>query len=96
MRRLDPDKAVRDFGRRVAELRVDRGWTQEALAEEWQCSTRYVQNTEQGRENLTIKSVAKLANVLGVPMAELFLGPSTPPPRRGRPARSKPAKTRAR
>jgi transcriptional regulator with XRE-family HTH domain len=85
MRRSDPDKIVRDFGRRVAELRVARGWTQEEFAERWGRSARYVQNVEQGGENLTIKSLAKLATALGAPLAALFENPRRPAAKRGRP-----------
>ncbi len=33
MRQRKPDQVVRDIGRRIAELRMAKGWTQEDLAE---------------------------------------------------------------
>ena len=90
MRRLDPDKAVRDLGRRVAELRVSRGWTQEQFAERCELSTRYIQAIERGSQNLSVRSITRLANVFRVPLAEFFLPPTKPAPRRGRPVRRKP------
>ncbi|MBK9033454.1 MAG: helix-turn-helix transcriptional regulator [Myxococcales bacterium] len=63
-RAIDPDEAVRAFGRRVAEVRHDRGWTPEQLAERAEVSVRYVQHIEQGTQNLSIRSAVKLAGVL--------------------------------
>lgn len=81
----DPDQAVRAFGRRVAEVRHERGWTQEVLAERADVSVRYVQHVEQGTQNLAIRSIAKLAGVLRVSIGELFEPPRRPRPVKGRP-----------
>jgi transcriptional regulator with XRE-family HTH domain len=59
-------------GARIAELRVSRGWTQEQFAERLGVATRYVQSVEGGDENLTIETMAKLANNLRVRVATLF------------------------
>lgn len=68
-------------GRRVAELRVAQGMTQEALAEATGFYARYVQTIEAGRANLRLDSLARLATALRVPVTELFTAPS---PARGR------------
>ncbi len=65
----------RDVGRRVAELRVSRGWTQQALAERYGRSHGYIQAVERGAENLGIDSLVRLADVLGVGVATLFFRP---------------------
>lgn len=85
MRAADPEKAVRDFGRRVGEERARHNWTQAQLAEEAGVSLRYIQQIEAGGENLTIKSTVEIANVLGVSVAALFTAPKTKRPARGRP-----------
>ena len=72
MRRNSAKAIRRDVGRRIAEERTARGWTQEHLAERLRVSTRYLQSVEAGRENLTIDSLAKIGNVLGVKAASLF------------------------
>jgi transcriptional regulator with XRE-family HTH domain len=59
-------------GRRIAQARRARGWTQEYLAERLDVSPRYVQFVEAGKENLTIDSLAKVARVLRVAVADLF------------------------
>lgn len=81
----DPDEAVRAFGRRVAEVRHERAWTQEQLAERADVSVRYIQHIEQGTQNLTIRSAVKIAGVLRVAIGELFEAPRRAKPSKGRP-----------
>lgn len=76
----------------MAELRSEKGLTQEAFAALAGLSARYVQRVESGEENLTIRSLAILASVLRVPVRELFDPPHTREVRKGRP----PKKTAAR
>jgi transcriptional regulator with XRE-family HTH domain len=86
MSKYDPRRVVDDFGRRVAEVRRDRGWTQAELAERWGVSLGYVQLVEGGRENLTIVSLSLLAGVLKTRPAALLRPPQARPARRpGRP-----------
>jgi transcriptional regulator with XRE-family HTH domain len=83
----DPDQLVRDVGRRIGELRRTAGLTQERLAERLGVSVQWANRVEVG-ENLTLHSLAKLADALDVEVAELFEPPSEDPaePRRvGRP-----------
>lgn len=76
---------MKSVGRRVAELRRAQGRTQRALAEVLGVSVQYVQRIEQGRENLTLRSLAELAIALDAPASALLLTPSTLARRRGRP-----------
>lgn len=85
MRRIDPDRLLRDVGRRLAELRAEKGATQESFAAEAGLSTRYVQRIEAGEENLTLRSLAILASVLRSPVATLLEPPRTRGARKGRP-----------
>jgi transcriptional regulator with XRE-family HTH domain len=86
LHRSDPARAVDDFGRRVAELRKLRRWTQAALAERWGVSTQYVQLVEGGHENFTVESLALLAGVLKVKPLELLRAPKSRAKRKpGRP-----------
>jgi transcriptional regulator with XRE-family HTH domain len=85
MRSSDLDQLVRDVGRRVGEERGRRGWTQEQFAEALGYSLKFTQRIEGGRENLTIKSAAMLADALGVPLVALFKKPRTKQPGPGRP-----------
>jgi transcriptional regulator with XRE-family HTH domain len=86
--RYDPDSLVRDIGRRVAELRRERGLTQQALASQLRVTMQWVQQIEYGA-NLTVHSLARVANALDVELGALL---ATPDPasyvmRPGRPPR---------
>jgi ribosome-binding protein aMBF1 (putative translation factor) len=71
------------FGARVRQLRNDRGWSQEELADRAGLHRTYIGSVERGEQNISIENIAKLAATLGVSLAELF-GPFTdkpaPPP----------------
>jgi len=73
--REDPDRLIRSVGRRIAELRRDAGLSQEKLAERIGASVQYVSRVELG-ENLTLTTLAKLGNALGVRAADLLKAPS--------------------
>lgn len=81
----DPEKTIRTMGRRVAELRNERGWTQEQFAERLGYSTKYVQRIEAGRLNLSIRSLVRLANVLRTRSIELLVMPASLATKTGRP-----------
>lgn len=85
MRPSDPDQVVHSVGRRVAELRVALGMTQEQLAEAAGVSIKYLQRIEAGRQNLTIRSLVGLANLLEAMPVDFFGAPTTAKGRTGRP-----------
>lgn len=76
-------QVLREVGRRVAELRIERGLTQEELAVRIGITDRYLRYIEAGRINLSLGYLVRLANALGVPIASFLERP------RARPARSK-------
>jgi len=76
---------LRDLGRRVAELRAARGMTQEQFAEAGDFAVQYLQRVEGGRENLTVRSLVRLANLLHVSIPDLFAKPALRSVRPGRP-----------
>lgn len=83
----DEVRLLQSIGVRVAELRSARGLTQEQLAEKVRLSVRYVQRIEAGRQNLTVATLARLGNLLGV-RATALLKPARLRARRpGRPPR---------
>ncbi|MGK0577905.1 helix-turn-helix domain-containing protein [Macrococcus capreoli] len=55
----------------IAQLRKAKGWTQERLAEEAKLSVRTIQRIEKGEES-SLESMGLVANVLGVPISDLF------------------------
>ncbi|MFO0646002.1 MAG: helix-turn-helix transcriptional regulator [Polyangiales bacterium] len=86
-----PGDVLRDLGRRIAELRAQNGQTQEQLSEKLNVSLQYLQRIEMGRENLTVRSLTRLAEALAVPLKDLFVEPQNREVRIGRPpARERP------
>ncbi|MBN9162159.1 MAG: helix-turn-helix transcriptional regulator [Myxococcales bacterium] len=85
MKSVQPEKLLSNVGRRIAELRSERGLTQEALSEKLGVTTRWVQSAEAGGENFTLTTLARFANALKVPVADFFVPPTKAPARPGRP-----------
>lgn len=81
------DDVLRDLGRRIAELRSARGLTQERFAEDADITVQYLQRVEAGRENLTVRSLVRLATLLRVSVMDLFAKPAQREVRPGRPRR---------
>jgi len=72
-------------GQRIAELRSQRDWSQEELAEQLGRTLRHIAALELGEYNVTLGTLLRVAEVLQVDVGELF-GPPTGVKRgRGRP-----------
>ena len=67
---------IAEVGRRIAEVRVGLGWTQQMLADEMEVTVQHVQHCEQGRANMTLRSLAKFAEVLDCDPRELLDPPT--------------------
>jgi len=61
------------FGKRVRELRVATGLSQEELAFRSGVHRTYLGGIEQGKRNPSLKNIAAIAKALGITLAELFL-----------------------
>ena len=59
-------------GARVRELRKQRGWTLEELAERAHKHYTYIGGLERGDRNVTLEVLAAVASALAVPLQELF------------------------
>ena len=62
------------FGRRLRELREERGWSQEQLADEVSLDRSYVGGVERGERNVSLENICRLASALGVPPGDLLSG----------------------
>jgi transcriptional regulator with XRE-family HTH domain len=71
-RRFDELLHRRDFGERIHALRMQRGWSQENLAEAADLHRTYVNRIERGLVNISIDSMQRLANGLGMDLRDLF------------------------
>ncbi|NTW28903.1 MAG: helix-turn-helix transcriptional regulator [Coriobacteriia bacterium] len=55
-----------EFGKRLRELRLERGLSQEQLGELSGLDRTYISSAEAGRRNVSLKTICKLAEALGV------------------------------
>lgn len=62
------------LGKRIAELRKKRGFSQEAFAHECGFHRSYMGAVERGEKNITLAMVNKVAKALRISLAELFRG----------------------
>jgi transcriptional regulator with XRE-family HTH domain len=65
------------FGKKVRELRTERGYSQEGFAFECDLHRTYIGCIERGEKNITISNIEKIAKTLKVEIAELFTNPKT-------------------
>ena len=60
------------FGKRLRQVRLRKGISQEKLAELAGLHRTYVSSVERGERNISILNIEKLALALKVPLAELM------------------------
>jgi len=60
------------FGNRLRILRKKKGWSQERLALEANMDRSYVGGVEQGRRNISLINICRLAKTLGVKPGKLL------------------------
>jgi transcriptional regulator with XRE-family HTH domain len=60
------------LGIRIAELRNNKGLTQEQLAGKMEISSKYLSSIERGKENPTLNTLINLTESLGVNFEDLF------------------------
>jgi transcriptional regulator with XRE-family HTH domain len=71
-RRRRQDTAATALGRRVRDLRHERGWSQERLAEEADLDRSYVAGIEVGARNPSLKALERLAGAFRLQLVKLF------------------------
>jgi transcriptional regulator with XRE-family HTH domain len=60
------------LGKRIRQLRLKKGWTQEELAERTNRHWTYIGGIERGERNITLQVIADIARALGVEIQALF------------------------
>ena len=83
----DPDQIILQVGHRIAELRQGLGISQTDLAHKLGVSPQYIQRVERGDQNLTLRTMAKLAAALEARMLDLVMVPETTRGYRERPGK---------
>lgn len=69
------------FGKNLAQLRKDLGWSQEKLALESGIARSYIGDVERGIRNIALVNICRIAHTLGIEPATLmrFATSTTPP-----------------
>jgi transcriptional regulator with XRE-family HTH domain len=69
-----PDVAIEAeiFGKRLRQLRIDAGWTQEQLAEAAGITTTYTSDLERGTKVPSLTIVLRISRALRMSVAELL------------------------
>jgi transcriptional regulator with XRE-family HTH domain len=62
------------FSANLKRLRLERGWSQERLAQESGLNVSHLPKIERSEREPGVRTVSKLATALGVSAAELFEG----------------------
>ena len=60
------------FGKRVAKLRRNAGYSQEQFAFKCELDRTYVGAIERGEKSPTLNTIVKIVNALGISKSELF------------------------
>lgn len=72
MHKIRNEEVMAMFGRNVRRVRMDKGFTQEELAEGAGISQVQIARIEAGKINTSISTVVAIAKALGVKEGELF------------------------
>lgn len=67
------DSIQKKFGKKVRELRKERGYSQEGFAFECDLHRTYIGCIERGEKNITITNIEKIAKALKVEIHQMFL-----------------------
>lgn len=61
-----------EFGKRVRELRMATGLSQEKFALKIEMDRTYYASVESGKRNISLKNIEKIANGFNISIAQLF------------------------
>lgn len=65
--------AQKALGKRIKQLRQQRGWSQEHLANEAGMHRTYMWGIERGVRNPSLRHLVCIADALAIPISELFI-----------------------
>ena len=65
---------LKEFGKRVKALRIETGLSQEKFALKIDMDRTYYSAVENGKHNISLKNIEKIANGLGISISTLFTG----------------------
>lgn len=65
---------IDDFAKRIKELRIQEGISQERFALKIEMDRTYYASVEAGKRNISLRNIKKIADGFGISLAELFKG----------------------
>ena len=65
---------IKKFGERVRELRTNNNMSQEKFALHIHMDRTYLASVENGKRNISLENISKIANGFGITLEELFKG----------------------
>jgi len=68
------ETVAKAVGKRIRDLRKQKGWSQEALADEAEMHRTYMWGIERGSRNPSLGHLTRIADALEVPLSALFDG----------------------
>jgi len=80
---IDSKTFAKELGTRIAAYRKQQSYSQAQLAEMVDCSQQMIGDYEIGRRRIPACNLASIAEVLGIPAAELLEGTGRPKTKRG-------------
>ena len=66
------EAVAKAVGKRIRQIRKEKGWSQEYLADEAEIHRTYMWGIEAGRRNPSLKHLTRIADALDVPLTALF------------------------
>ena len=64
-----------NFGKRLRELRNEKGISQEQFSFECELDRTYIASIEKGKRNVSIVNIEKIANAFEMPVSDYFNSP---------------------
>lgn len=69
-------KIQKRLAKRVIDLRIEHGWSQEEAAHKLDIAVAYLSRIERALVNVTLKNLVKIADGFGIDVAELLAPPN--------------------
>lgn len=70
----DPVQTRKRLGERIRHLRGRKGWSQEDFAHHAGLGRSFAGAIERGEKDIRIRTLCKIANILGINLSQLFKG----------------------
>ena len=68
------ERARKILANNITYFRLKKNWSQEDFADELGTTTTYISNLENAKRNMRVDYIGHIADTLGVPIEELFVG----------------------